>query len=61
MNFYLFLIFGSSPTFELLVSGSQLVVCFYKGLLQYHLRFALVFPDLRYSYTTSDFTTVSLF
>jgi hypothetical protein len=22
-------------------------------LLQYHLRFALVFPDLQYSYTTS--------
>jgi hypothetical protein len=30
-------------------------------LLQYHLRFALVFPDLQYSYTTSVFTAVSLF
>jgi hypothetical protein len=30
-------------------------------LPQYHLRFALVFPDLRYSYTTSGFTAVPLF
>jgi hypothetical protein len=30
-------------------------------LLQYHLRFALVFPDLQYSYTTPVFTAVSLF